>query len=80
MANEIKPYESKEVYLQRMDKINSTISEERVYELMLSLLKSCNHTIKATSEEIKACLSRCDAMEKAAELYRSMVSKKDSRY
>jgi len=48
------------------------LPEEQLYEIAHDMLKWCNHTVRGMSEQINATLAKCDAMDKTAELYRTI--------
>ena len=49
-----------------------SLPEEQILGICHDLLVSCNHTVKATSEGIRARLARMDAREKVVDLYRTL--------
>ncbi len=70
MADEIVPY-------QRMKLEDlAGLLEEQLLDIAYYMLKYCNHTVQSISHDIQETLSKCDAMDKTAELYRSIQSQK----
>ncbi len=53
------------------------LSEDKLYEIALSALKYCTHTIKSTSENLKASLAKMDALDQMQDLYKTL--RKDTR-
>ena len=49
-----------------------SLPEEQILGICHDLIRYCNHTVKATSEKVRASLARMDATEKMAELYRTV--------
>lgn len=70
MVDEIVPY-------QRMKLEDlAGLPEEQLLDIAYDMLKYCNHTVQSMSHDIQATLAKCDAMDKTAELYRSIQSQK----
>ena len=70
MSNEIVPYQK-----MRLEDL-AELPEEQLLDIACDMLRYCNHTVKATSEGIKATLAKCDAMDKTAKLYKTLQSQK----
>lgn len=47
------------------------MTEEQILGVCHDLLRYCNHTVRATSESVRASLAKCDTMDKIAELYKT---------
>jgi hypothetical protein len=47
------------------------LPEEQILGICHDLLVYCNHTLRATSEGIRASLAKCDAIDAIGELYRT---------
>jgi len=47
----------------------SSLSENQLLDIAYDMLRWCNHTVRGMSEDIRATLAKCDAMDKVAGLY-----------
>ncbi len=45
-----------------------SLPQDQLEAISLDLLRYCNHTVRATSESIRASLARMDAMDKVGRL------------
>ena len=66
MVDEIVPYQGI-----KLDDLRD-LPDEQILDIVYDLTKYINHTLQSIAHDIRASLAKCDAMEKTAELYRSL--------